>query len=104
MAVIQRRVSDVTGEEAPEEQFTSVVVRSHPKSDQAKKLDILPGELDPLKVITDLVVLEVRTPGGDMSELYVQYADFVKVVPDEVVQSAAGTRGRPQGYRPGNGS
>jgi hypothetical protein len=104
MAVISRRVSDVTGKEGNEDAFHQVTVRQHPKSEQAKRLDVLPGEFDNLKVIPDLVVLEVRTPGGDTSELYVQYADFVKVIPDEVVQSAAGTRGRPQGYRPGNGS
>jgi hypothetical protein len=104
MAVVTRKISDITGKEAPEESFHSVVVRSHPTADQAKKLDVLPGELDALKVISDLVVLEARTPGGDTSELYVQYADFAKLVPDEVVQNAAGTRGRPQGYRPGNGS
>ena len=103
MAVVTRKISDITGKEAPEESFSSVVIRTHPKADQAKKLDVLAGELDNLKVITDLVVLEVRTPGGDTSELYVQYADFAKVVPDEVVHAAVGTRGRPVGYRP-NGS
>jgi hypothetical protein len=104
MAVVSRKISDITGKEAPEEEFGSVTVRTHPKLDQARRLDVLVGELDGLKLITDLVVLEVRSPNGDTSEKYCHYSDFAKVVSDEVVQNAASTRGRPQGYRPGNGS
>jgi hypothetical protein len=100
MAVVTRKISDITGKEAPEESFHQVTVRQHPQLDQARRLDVLTGELDGLKLITDLVVLEVRSPNGDTSEKYVHYSDFAKVVSDEVVQNAASTRGRPQGFRP----
>ncbi len=105
MAIVTRKVSDISGTEAPEEQFASLIVRQHPKVQDAKRLDALPAELDNLKEVGDLVIVEVRMPDTSTRELYVRYADFAKVVSDEVVNAAPGTRGRQPGYRPnGNGS
>jgi hypothetical protein len=55
MGLIQRRVSDISGKEAAEDAFASVVIRNHPKVEQAKRLDALPDELGALKNIADLV-------------------------------------------------
>jgi hypothetical protein len=104
MALVTRRISDITGAEGADEEFAAVTVRQHPKFRDPKRLDALPGELGKLKAVSDLVILEVKMPDGTTNELYIRYADFVKVVPDEVVDKAPGTRGRIPGYRPSNNS
>jgi hypothetical protein len=103
MAIVTRKVSDITGTEAPEAEFASLIIRQHPKVDAPKLMDILPGELGDLKEVGDLVILEVRQLDGTAKEMYVKYTDFAKLVSDEAVKNAAGTRGRRPGYRPGNG-
>lgn len=103
MAIVQRKVSDVSGAEAPEEAFATVIVRQHPKVEQPRRLDVLPAELAELKEVGDLVVVEVRLPDTSTREVFVRYADFVKWCPDEAVSSAPGTRGRVPGSRVGNG-
>jgi hypothetical protein len=103
MAIVTRKVSDITGVEAPEKDFVSLVVRQHPKSDQHKMLDVLPNELVDLKEVTDMVVLEVRPLDGTVKEMYVKYTDFSKLVSDEAIQNAPGTRGRRPGYKPNGG-
>ncbi len=104
MAIIQKRASDISGTEAPEQDFATLIVRQHPKAGEAKKLDVLPVEIEQLKPLGDLVVIEVRMPDTTTRELYVRYQDFAKLVSDEVVNAAPGTRGRQPGYRPnGNG-
>jgi hypothetical protein len=99
MAIVQRKVSDLTGAEAPEEEFATLIVRQHPKVDQPKRLDALPDEVSNLKPVGDLVVVEVRLPDTSTHEVYVRYADFVKLIPDEVVSKAPGTKGRIPGTR-----
>ena len=99
MARVSKMVSDITGAEANEDQFVKCVVRSHPKVDEAKSLDILPGELDGLKSADNLVVLEVGS-NGNKKEVVVTYADFSKLVKDDVVKNAPGTRGRRPGWSP----
>lgn len=103
MAIVTRKVSDITGVEAPEKDFASLVIRQHPKSDQPKMLDVLPAELADLKEVTDMVVLELRSLDGTVKELYIKYTDFVKLVSDEVIQNASGTRGRRKGFSPNGG-
>lgn len=105
MAIITRRVSDISGKGASEEdQFSTLVVRTHPKVSEAKRLDALPEEVSELKEVGDLVILEVKDPTGAARDLYVRYSDFVRIIPDEVVMKAPGTKGRQPGYRPtGNG-
>jgi hypothetical protein len=99
MAIVQRKVSDITGAEAAEGDFVTLIVRQHPKVDQAKRLDALPAELADLKPVGDLVVIEVREPDTSTREVYVRYADFVKLIPDAVVNGAPGTKGRIPGTR-----
>lgn len=99
MAIVTRKVSDISGTEAAEAEFASLIVRQHPKVDQPKMLDVLPGELEDLKEVGDLVILEVKQADGQQKEMYVKYTDFAKLVSDEVVTNAAGTRGRRPGMR-----
>lgn len=99
MALVQRKISDITGAEAPEEAFATLIVRQHPKVDQPKRLDALEEEVANLKPVGDLVVIEVRNPDTSTHEMYVRYADFVKLIPDEVVSNAPGTKGRIPGTR-----
>src|SRR5438477_10718586 len=105
MAIVTRKVSDISGAEAPEGDFATVIVRTHPKVTDPKRLDALPAELTELKEVGDLVILEVTQPDGATGQLYVRYSDFSKLVPDDVVAKAPGTRGRVPGTRvSGNGS
>lgn len=99
MSRIVKLVSDVSGKEANEDQFQKLVVRTHPAIEEAKQLDMLPGELDGLKGADNLVVLEVGN-NGDKKEIVVSHADFKKLVSDDVVKSAPGTRGRRPGWSP----
>jgi hypothetical protein len=99
MALVQRKISDITGAEAAEEEFATLVVRQHPKVTVAKRLDALPTEVADLKPIGDLVVIEVRLPDTSTHELHVRYNDFVKLIPDDVVDKAPGTKGRVPGSR-----
>jgi len=92
-------VSDVSGKEADEAEFEKCVVRVHPKSDAPKSLDIIRGELDALNGASDLVVIELGE-NGNKRELVVTYAEFKKVVKDQVVVDAQGTRGRRKGFSP----
>lgn len=100
MAIVQRKVSDITGAEGAEGEFaTLLIVRQHPKVDQAKHLDALPTELADLKAVNDLVVVEIRDADSSTREVYVRYTDFSKLVPDAVMTNAPGTKGRIPGTR-----
>lgn len=99
MARVVKLVSDVTGNEADEAEFVNVVVREHPKLSGPKQLDVISGELDSLRPLTNMVVLEIGVEGGK-HELVVSYDDFKKLVADKVVQSAPNTRGRRKGFSP----
>lgn len=101
MAIVSRKISDLTGEEGAEADFAQVVVRQHPKLDQPKALDVLVSELGAFKDIGDLVILEVKLPNGNTREAYVRLADFNKAAPDmdNILESARGTRGRLPGTR-----
>jgi hypothetical protein len=99
VARMVKLVSDVSGTEADEGAFVRCVVRSHPAVDEAKRLDVLPGELAVLDEVTDLVVLEIGS-GSAARRLVVAHAAFRAVVPDETVVRARGTRGRLVGWSP----
>lgn len=99
MALKSVMVSDISGVEADEADFTKMVVRQHPAIDEPKSLDVLPSEVADLKEAGNLVVLEVGT-NGDRRQVVMTHAEFKKLVKDEVVQNAAGTRGRRPGFRP----
>ena len=106
MAIVSRKVSDLSGKDAPDNEFAAVVVRQHPDIDQPKALDVLVPELDSFKDIGDLVILEVRTPDGHTRDIYVKVADFNKAAPNmaDVLRNARGTRGRVPGTKVGNGN
>lgn len=99
MALVSRMVSDITGQEGAEEQFATLIVRDHPKVDEPKSLDVLPDEVKGLRDAPNVVTLELKM-NGETREFVVLLADFRKLVPDEVVEAARGTRGRRPGFRP----
>jgi hypothetical protein len=105
MAIVSRKVSDLSEQEGADNDFAQVVIRQHPKLDQAKALDVLVSELDQFKSVGDLVVLEVRMPDTSVREVYVRHADFNKAAPngnmDEILSRARGTKGRVPGSRNG---
>lgn len=103
MAYRSVRVSDLTGVEAPEEEFIEVIVRSAPGLDQPVKLDVLPQEIAGLKTAGEVVVLEVRN--GETKQVIITHAEFKKLAPniDKVLAEADSIRGRRKNYRPGQG-
>lgn len=98
MALVSRMMSDITGAEAPEGDFVTLVIREHPSTSEPKSLDVLPSEVSGLSEAKNLVVIELKT-NGDTRQLVVPLADFRKVVSDEVVQAGRSTRGRRPGTR-----
>lgn len=100
MAIVQQKVSDLSGQAVPDDQHFKLTVRNHPKVTEAKALDLLMAESEQLKSIVDLVICEGTLPNGETRELYYTYAAFSKVIPDEVVLRARGTRGRQPGFSP----
>ena len=99
--IVQRKVSDVSGADGADDDFRQVVVRSHPQIDQPKALDVLEKELETLKEVGDLVILEIQQPGHADRVAYIKLADFGKWCPDEALKNARGTRGRLPGSRNG---
>lgn len=92
-------VSDISGTEADESEFTKLVVRSHSAADEPKQLDILKSEADKFVGAENLVTVEIGD-NGDRREVVMPLADFRKLVKDETVKAAPGTRGRRPGYSP----
>jgi hypothetical protein len=87
MGRVVRLISDVSGVEAIEAAFEKCVVRRHPVISEAKRLDVLPGELDGLRRVTALVVLEIGQ-GPLKQELVVTHREFSALVADDVVSAA----------------
>lgn len=107
MAIVSKKVSDLTGKEGDDKQFAAVVVRQHPDIDQPKALDVLVPELKSFSDISDdLVILEVTMPDHTKRDVYVPLEEFNKAAPDmpSVLRNARGTRGRVPGTRVGNGN
>jgi hypothetical protein len=98
MAIVSRMVSDLTGAEANESEFVTLTVREHPAITEPKALDVLPKEIESLKEAGEIVVLEISN--GEKRQLVVTLADFRKLVKDDVVNKARGTRGRRPGFSP----
>ena len=98
MAVKSVMISDLSGAEGNEDDFTTLTVRAHPalNDDEVKALDVLPAEVANLREAKDLVVVELGR-NGDKRQLVVTLAEFRKVCSDDVVKKARGNRGR----RPG---
>jgi hypothetical protein len=93
-------VSDITGKEADEKEFISLVIRQHPAITSPRQLDVLADEVSKVETASDIVILEINN--GTKTEAVMSLADFRKIVPDEVVTKASGTRGRKLGTSPGN--
>lgn len=89
-------VSDLTGAEADESEFISLVVREHPAITTPKQLDVLPAEVDKMKTLDNLVVCEIKN-NGESREVVMTHAEFKKLCGDDVVAGAASTRGRKLG-------
>lgn len=100
MGYVSKRVSDLTGAEAPDSEFIELVVRQAPGLTEPVRLDVLPDEIKTLKSAGELVVLDVKN--GETKQLIVTLAEWKKLSPkiDEIVASADGLRGRRKGFRP----
>ncbi|MFC1419385.1 hypothetical protein [Streptacidiphilus cavernicola] len=104
MAIVQRRISDLNGQEGTDAEFALVIVRQHPTLDQPKALDVLVSETEQFKGLDDLVVLEVQLPNGSKHDVAMRLSEFNKLNPNmtQVLKDARGTRGRVPGTRIGN--
>ena len=63
MAVKQVRVSDLSGQQASEEQFAKLIVHEHPQYQGPITLDVLPEEIGELPDSDQYVSIEVIQPG-----------------------------------------
>jgi hypothetical protein len=63
VAVKQVRVSDLSGQQAGEEQFAKLIVHEHPQYQGPITLDVLPEELGELPESDQYVSIEVIQPG-----------------------------------------
>ena len=63
MAVKQVRVSDLSGQQAAEDQFAKLIVHEHPQYQGPITLDVLPEELGELPESEQCVSIEVIRPG-----------------------------------------
>lgn len=106
MGFVTKRTSDLSGIELPDDQVTTVVIKSHPDITESKVFDASVKELAGLKgMSTNLVQLEVRTSDGTVTALVVTKSEFAKLVSAEQLKSFNAARGRRPGYRPpSNGS
>lgn len=98
MAIKNLVVSDLSGTIIENGDAIEVTIR-HPKFGD-KRLDAIKGELDALKTVDNLVTVEVKQSDGSVSEVFATVAEVAKVVPDEVLEKAPGTRGRRPGFSP----
>jgi hypothetical protein len=98
MAIVSRMVSDITGKEGNEDEFVVMTVREHPEIDEPKALDLLPEEIAGMKDAGNLVVVEVSN--GEKKQLIFTLTEFRKVISDDIVKKARGTRGRRPGWSP----
>ena len=63
MAVKQVRVSDLSGQQAGEEQFAKLIIHEHPQYQGPITLDVLPEEIGELPDSDQYVSIEVIQPG-----------------------------------------
>ena len=63
MAVKQVRISDLSGQQAGEEQFAKLIVHEHPQYQGPITLDVLPEEIGELPESEQYVSIEVIQPG-----------------------------------------
>lgn len=99
MALVSRMVSDLSGNEIAEGQAVELVVKQHPAIDSPKSLDVNADEVKGLKDASNVVIVVVKN-NGDTREVAMTHAEFKKLVSDDVVKNARGTRGRRPGWSP----
>ena len=101
MAFRSIRVSDITGAEGSDDDFVTVIVRTHPSLEEPVQFDALPDELKILKGLKDLVVLELKN-GETTQQVVTTLTEFNKLSPsiNDVLENADGLRGRRKGFRP----
>ena len=95
--VKKMRRSDLSGTEGEAREFGRLVVKGHPAVDGARVLDVLPGEVDGLKPVDDLIELEYTAPGAESSKtLLVRRSDFDNLAQDmpKVLAAAPQRAGR----------
>ena len=95
MAYRQVRVSDLTGIELGEQEAVEVTVKH-----AGKKFDCSKEELKALKPVQNVIELEVRESGGQVSTMLVSKTEFSKVIPDDKLEGFDSSRGRRSGYSP----
>lgn len=76
-----------------------VVTIRHPKFGD-KKIDAIAGELDGLKTVDNLVVVEITDKAGKETELMCTATELAKVIKDEVLEAAQGPKGRRRNFSP----
>lgn len=100
MAMVSKRVSDVSGKEL-DSNYVNVVIKGHSQLDESKQIDVSDAEAKSIKTVDGLVELELRPSKGDPRTVYCTEEELAKVVPLEVLQYADGLRGRRKNFRPG---
>lgn len=91
-------VSDISGNEVADDERVEMVVRSHPKLDAPKRLDVAASEVKGLKGAANVVTVELKQ-NGEVETRHITLADFDKVVPAKALSNGAPTRGRRRGTR-----
>jgi hypothetical protein len=115
VAVKQVRVSDLSGQQASEEQFAKLIVHEHPQYQGPISLDVLPEEIGELPESEQYVSVEVIQPGersGQRALLSVDrfnklassgdmHSILLNVVAEQKPQRPAQPRRRGRGTRDG---
>lgn len=94
MAVVEKRVSDISGRMSDEMGRLTVV--SHPRFSGPIQLDVLDDEVKGLEGLGDTVELEVTTSDGRTRRLIVAVEDFNKLGNMEAVLTEAVARSAPR--------
>lgn len=100
LAILNVKVSDISGAHLKDDDCVRVIVRGHPKLSEDKQLDAATGELDALKTVANLVNIEVQYPDGTTKDVAATAAELEKVIPFDVLEGADGLRGRRRNWRP----
>jgi len=98
MGIRNITVSDISGNEIEDGAVVELIVRSHPKLDAPKRLDVAEDEIAGLKSAVNVVTVELKR-GGITETVSLTLADFEKIVPKKALDNGAPTRGRRPGTR-----
>ncbi len=84
-----KRVSDLSGREAPDKEFGRLVVRKYPGMEGNKVLDVLPDEVSGLKTPDDMVELEYIEPGSSKRRTLMVERDAFDALADNMPELLA---------------